>query len=180
MTDRITRKEVEQLWNVSQQYVARFISQGRLKVGKDGKLSRKQVDAVRATMDPEAITRGRENQASGEQPRQSGEAPSPMAQARAAEAVYKARQRELIVKKLAGEVVPVTQVKGDAFEAARSVTAILRVMPQRNAGLIAASVAGKSAKEAEVIVKGILEAEVRRILTDFTAALGKITGQKVA
>lgn len=178
MGDRVTRKQLAEQWGVTTQRIDAMIRQGMFKPGADKLIDADEANAARGTLNAGNVAKEREAKALGGQ-KSADQAPNnPIVQARTAEALYRARQRELIVKKLTGELVSSRRVKADAFEVGRIMGQALRVMPQRLAGQIAGAVAGRSPREVEVAAKAILEKEAKRIIADILKALEKVTEQK--
>jgi hypothetical protein len=178
MAKGITRKELAAEWGVSPQRIDTLIRKGDLTPGKDGLIDRDAAAALRATMNPGNMAKEAEAKALGGQSSERQSQNSPIVQARTADAVYRAKQRELIVKQLTGELVDIQRVKVEGFEAGRAVQQSLKVLPTRLAGAIAAQVAGRPIKEIESIVRSIIEAEVKRIVSDLLVALEQIAARK--
>lgn len=179
MADKLTRKELAAAWGVSVSYIGKLVRTGSVReIG--GRIDRAEADQARAAMAPAMVAKEAEAKALGGQANTQQAGGTDIVRARTAEAVLKAKHRELIVKRMSGALVEISSVRSQAFEAGRAVTAVLKAIPARNANMITARISGLPPKEAEAIVKEILEGEVRRIADDLVAALEKILLRKDA
>jgi ribosomal protein L16 Arg81 hydroxylase len=173
MAERKTRKELGVLWGISETAVGKMVRAGRMTQGDDGKIDLAEAQQARAGLNPNIVAKEAEAKALGGQQnaQQSGHQ---MVQARTVEAVMKAKHRELVVKRLSGELVHINKVKAECFEAGRAAQQHIRALPQRLAGELKTLFALPVA-EIEPAIRQVLDRETRVILSNLIQALEEIS-----
>lgn len=179
MSDRISRKELATEWGVSTQAVDRFVKDGRLKVGKDKLLSRSEAAKLRAGLSPSHVEKEAIAKEIGGQGNAQQNPAHPLVQARTMEAVYRAKSRELDFKKATGELVPIADIKTEAFEIGRALQQRLLAFPARLSAELA-TLAALPAEKIEMAIREVLHREVRAVVSDLIVGIDQLQSSKTA
>lgn len=175
MSNFITRKDYAAEKGVRRQRVDKLVTDGRIKVNKDGLIDRAQAEKVWAELSPAHVEKEAlaKEIASGT-PKGSE---SPILKARTLEAVVRAKQRELAYRREAGELVPVSEVKLEAFEIGRALQQRLLAFPARLSAELATQAALPSEK-VEPSIRAILAREVRLIVDNLMTAIDQLQSSR--
>ncbi len=174
MAERVSRKQLATLWDVSTQRIDTLVNEGKLITGEDGLIDREQADVIRASMNPARIEADRLNKELGGQGRQNPN--HPLVQAKTMEAVYRARNAELDFKTKSGELIPAKTVKDEGFEIGRFIQQRLLAFPSRLSAELA-TLAALPQAEIEPAMRAVLTREVRSLVTDLVTSLDQVMTQ---
>lgn len=169
--DRVSRKQIAAQWGVTTQRIDALVKEGRLRPDAKGLILQSEVDEVRATLNPANVAKEREAKALGGQRLDEQDRSSPITKARIAEAVFRAKQRELIVKQMSGALVDRSEVRVQGYEAGRAFQQTMLAFPDRLSAEIATSIVGLEQSKIEAAIRVILDREVRRVLGDLVKSL---------
>lgn len=167
---RLTQKQYAKRAKVTPQYINKLVRQGKIPLGKDGKIDPRKADRARAAhASPMAQAAKKKPKAAKRENAPRSSATQSLTQARAVRENYQARSAKLDYEQRAGTLLP----KAEVLEAERRKNAHLRARFRRIGrpaaaqakakGLIAA---GRSPAEFEEIVLAEVDAVLKDLAVD--------------
>lgn len=170
--ERLSRKQIAEMWGVSTQRIDALVKDGRLVPGADKKFDPDEVAAVRASMSPQHVMK---EQAQKEVGGAADQRHATFVQARTMDAVYRAKSRELQFKREQGVLVERTAVEAEGFEIGRILQQRIMALPARMAAELSTYAALPEAERTKAF-RAALDREARLLLEE---TAGELRNMKV-